>query len=378
MIACDSFKGSLSSPEANSAAAAGVRRVLPNAEIHQVPVADGGEGTMPMLVDALGGEYVTCEVYDPLMRPVTATYGICNDSETRTAIIEMAQASGLMLVAGEEKNPCITTTYGTGQLILDAYGRGCRKFIVGIGGSATNDGGAGMLQALGVRLLDGSLTDLPPGGASLLQLCAIDLTSARNEIMQCPFTIICDVDNPLTGENGASHIFAPQKGATPDDVKKLDKALSHFAGIIADVTGKDIEEIPGAGAAGGLGGAFLAFFNAQLRPGIDTTLDTIRFTEIIRGANLVITGEGKLDSQTLHGKTPCGILRRATIEGIPVVAIGGMVEDSSELCKAGFAAVFSIQQGAIPLAEAMMPDIARANISDTVEQIIHLIFHTRP
>ncbi len=378
VIASDSFKGSLASSEVNAAIASGIRRVLSDAELLQIPVADGGEGTMSMLVDALGGEFFEAEVCDPLTRHVAARYGIVNDRGIRTAVIEMAQASGLPLLSAEERDPLAATTFGTGQLIIDAYNRGCRNFIIGIGGSATNDGGAGMLSALGARMLDSAGHELNPGGAELLKLHSIDLEGARKEILECPFTVICDVDNPLTGPNGASHVFGPQKGASPADVLTLDSALANYASKVAELTGRQVADQPGAGAAGGMGAAFLAFFNATLRPGIDTTLDTIGFSDLIRGASLVITGEGKIDSQTLRGKTPSGILRRGSRQGIPVVALGGAVEDAGELCRAGFAAVLSIQQSAIPLAEAMDPAKAARNLADTAEQIARLIFNLNP
>ncbi len=374
VIACDSFKGSLTSAQVASAAAGGVRRVLPEAEVVEVAVADGGEGTMAMLVEALRGRYAEAQVSDPLGREITARYGIVADREgTATAVIEMAAASGLTLLADGERNPLLTSTRGTGQLICDAYGRGCRRFVVGIGGSATNDGGAGMLRALGVRLLDADGHDLPEGGAALQRLSRIDTSEACSEILRCPFTVICDVDNPLTGSQGASAVFGPQKGATASDVALLDSALSRYARCIADATGRHVASAPGAGAAGGMGAAFLAFFDARLRPGIDTTLDAIRFADIIRGADLIITGEGRLDSQTLRGKTPVGVLRHGREEGIPVVAIGGAAADPEALCSAGFAAVLSIQPCPLTLAEAMEPATAAANVAATAAQLVRLI-----
>ena len=378
VIACDSFKGSLSSSQVAEAAAAGIGRALPHAELRCVSVADGGEGTMEMLVEALHGEYRTCRVHDPLMRPVEARYGVISDQGITTAVIEMAAASGLPLLAETERNPMVTTTYGTGELIADAYANGCRRFIVGIGGSATNDGGTGMLHALGAKLLNSNGEELPAGGGALAHLHSIDLSGARRDIMACQFTIICDVDNPLTGTHGASHVFGPQKGASEADVSALDASLAQYARCVLAATGKDVTDRPGAGAAGGMGAAFMAFFNASLRPGIETTLETIHFADIINGADLVITGEGKIDRQTLHGKTPYGILRHAVAQGIPTVAIGGAVEDADMLCEAGFAAVLSIQHGAITLHEAMQPEVASRNIADTAAQIVRLIYTTRP
>lgn len=378
VIACDSFKGSLSSAQVNDSVAMGISSVLQHAYLSCVAVADGGEGTMEMLVEALHGKYHTCHVHDPLMRSIDARYGVVIDQGTTTAIIEMAAASGLPLLSGAERNPSLTTTYGTGELIADAYACGCRRFIVGIGGSATNDGGTGMLRALGVRWLDSNGEELPAGGGALTQLHNIDMSNARRDIMDCTFTIICDVDNPLTGTHGASHVFGPQKGASESDVMALDEALTRYSACVLESTGKNVAERPGAGAAGGMGAAFMAFFNATLRPGIETTLDTIHFADIINGADLVITGEGRIDRQTLHGKTPYGILRKAISQGIPTVALGGAVEDTDMLCNAGFSAVLSIQQGAISLQEAMQPEVARKNIADTAAQIVRLIYTTRP
>ncbi len=373
IIACDSFKGSLSSAEVAAAAAKGIRRELPVAEIIEVPVADGGEGTMSMLVDALHGHYIDTTVSDPIGRTINARYGIVDTDGITTAIIEMAAASGLTLLSDDERDPKRTSTRGTGDLIADAYAQGCRRFIIGIGGSATNDGGSGMLRALGIRFLDSKGDNLPEGGQALQSLYNIDQSEARRDILDCEFTIICDVDNPLTGPDGASRIFGPQKGASENDVRILDSALCHYAECISDTTGHNVSDLPGAGAAGGMGAAFLAFFNARLRPGIETTLETIHFADIIHGADLVITGEGKLDRQTLHGKTPYGILRTAMAQGIPAVAIGGAVEDVALLCDAGFSAAVSIQQRAIPLAEAMDSGTAATNVSDTVSQIIRLL-----
>lgn len=378
IIACDSFKGSLSSAEVAAAAATGIRRELPSSTIIEIPVADGGEGTMTMLVEALHGRYIDTSVSDPLGRTITARYGIVDTDGIPTAIIEMAAASGLPLLTDSERDPKRTSTRGTGELIADAYRNGCRKFIIGIGGSATNDGGTGMLRALGIRMLNDASTDLPEGGAPLQHLSRIDMSCARHEILDCPFTVICDVDNPLTGPLGASRIFGPQKGASEEDTIVLDNALSHYARCITATTGHDVSDRPGAGAAGGMGAAFLAFFNAMLRPGIETTLDTIRFSDIIRGADLIITGEGKIDSQTLHGKTPYGILQKAMAQHIPTVAIGGAVEDTEMLCDAGFTAVLSIQQKAITLAEAMNPETAASNVSATAAQIVRLINTCRP
>lgn len=377
VVACDSFKGSLSSAGVANAAAEGIRTILPDAEIWRVPVADGGEGTMSMLVDALNGRYEAVAVSDPLGRKIQASYGIVSIGGIRSAIIEMSQASGLTLLADDERNPRATSSRGTGELIRHAFDAGCRSFIVGIGGSATNDGGAGMLRALGLRFLDRAGNELPEGGSALRFLDSIDLADARNEILKCPFTVLCDVDNPLVGENGASAVFGPQKGSSPDDVVLLDTSLARYGDCLRDVTGKDVASRPGAGAAGGMGAAFYAFFNSEMRPGIDTALDIIGFPAMLKDADLVITGEGKLDRQTLSGKAPMGILRCALRSGVPVVAIGGAVEEADSLTAAGFAAVLSVQQRALPLVEAMKPEVAANNVSATVSQIIRLFFKDR-
>lgn len=263
VVACDSFKGSLSSADVAKAAEAGILSVLPDAEVMCVPVADGGEGTVHMLVDALHGRYVDAVVSDPLGRPVKATYGIVRVDGVQTAIIEMAQASGLTLLTADERNPRITSSSGTGELINHAFDAGCRHFIVGIGGSATNDGGAGMLRALGVRFLDRAGNDLPEGGSSLRFLDNIDASEARTDILECPFTVMCDVDNPLVGENGASAVFGPQKGASAEDVSLLDAALARYGKCLQDIARTDVASKPGAGAAGGMGASFYAFFQFQ-------------------------------------------------------------------------------------------------------------------
>lgn len=374
VVACDSFKGSLSSADVAKAAEAGILSVLPDAEVMCVPVADGGEGTVHMLVDALHGRYVDAEVSDPLGRPVKATYGIVRVDGVQTAIIEMAQASGLTLLTADERNPRITSSSGTGERINHAFDAGCRHFIVGIGGSATNDGGAGMLRALGVRFLDRAGNDLPEGGSSLRFLDNIDTSEARTDILECPFTVMCDVDNPLVGANGASAVFGPQKGASAEDVSLLDAALARYGKCLQDIAMTDVASKPGAGAAGGMGASFYAFFNSRMQPGISTALDLIGFSGMIADAALVITGEGKLDRQTLRGKAPLGVLRYARKAGVPVVAVGGAVEDVVSLTEAGFAAVMSIQQKALPLSEAMKPEIAANNVSVTLSQITRLYF----
>ena len=335
IVAIDSFKGCLTSMEANQAAAEGIRRVLPDAEIVQVPVSDGGEGFLEAFHAAIGGELVEVTVRDPLMRPVKAKYLLKGE----TAVIEMAQASGLTLLTNEERNPMVATSYGTGQLVADAVRKGAKHVIVGLGGSATSDAGMGMLQAL--------KENLPPKDVR--------------------FTIASDVKNPLYGENGAAQVFAPQKGATADDVLQLDERARKFAEDSARHFGYDRSQEAGAGAAGGLGYAFLQYLDADCKPGIQLLLETIHFDEMVKGANLIITGEGAADRQTLMGKLPMGILQQSA--GVPVCLIAGRIKNQEELLKAGFARVACINPDGITLEEAMRKEVAKRNISDTVSRL---------
>lgn len=328
IVAPDKFKGSLTAEEAAAAIARGVRRVLPRAEILQVPVADGGEGTMRALVKAARGRVVRRKVVGPLGDTVTASFGILGEKKfPRTAVIEMAEASGLHLVPPAKRNPLITTTYGTGQLIRAAIALGCKKIIVAIGGSATNDAGAGMAQALGWQLLDAQGNQIGFGGGALKNLSRIEPPKSQVSGFRPPPSILvaCDVQNPLYGKHGAAYVYAPQKGATPAMVRELDNGLRHFAKIVRRDLGKELAHFAGAGAAGGLGAGLVAFLNAKLQSGVELVLDTIRFDEILRGADLVITGEGKIDSQTAHGKTPWGVASAAKRHHIPVIAFGGSI-----------------------------------------------------
>jgi len=370
IIASDSFKGCLSSLEIARAAEAGIRKVLPDCEVTGIPVADGGEGTTEALVDAMNGSFVTCEVHDPLMNPIQVEYGILGDG--LTAVIEMASASGLTLVPPEKRNPMLTTTCGTGELIKDALQRGCRRFLIGIGGSATNDAGTGMLQALGFRFLDKDGNELGKGGQILEQIVTISTADALPALKESVFTIACDVNNPFSGENGAAYIYARQKGADDEMIVQLDKGLKHFANVIHTSLGKDIDIFPGAGAAGGLGGGFLAFLPATLKRGIQMVLETLNFDVRIQNADLIITGEGKLDRQTGMGKTPAGVLDAGKRQQIPVIAIGGAVEESDALIQQGFTAVMSIQPGPVSLEQAMDQSFAGKQVERIVEQIIRL------
>ena len=370
IIASDSFKGCLSSLDIARAAGAGIRKVLPECEVVGIPVADGGEGTTEALIDAMNGRFVSCEVHDPLMNPLRVEYGILGDR--LTAVIEMASSGGLTLVPPEKRNPMLTTTYGTGEVIKDALQRGCRRFLTGIGGSATNDAGTGMLQALGFRFLDSDGKDLDKGGQILEQIAQIDSTKAIPALQESVFTIACDVNNPFSGENGAAFVYARQKGADDAMIRQLDKGLNHFASVIRGALGKDIDSIPGAGAAGGLGGGFLAFLPATLKPGIQMVLEALDFDSRIQNADLIITGEGRLDRQTGMGKTPAGVLAAGKRQQIPVIAIGGTVEETDALLQQGFLAVLSIQPGPVSLQEAMEPSFASKQIERIVEQIIRL------
>ncbi len=359
VIAPDSFKESLTAAEVADQIAAGFRDVFPDIECLKLPMADGGEGTVAALVAATGGRIVKAGVTGPLGGEVTAFYGITGDGET--AVIEMAAASGLELVPSGLRNPLKTTSYGTGELIRAALEAGLRNFIIGIGGSATNDGGAGMLQALGAKLLDRHEQEIGYGGAALAQLDRIDLSGFDPRLSHCRIQVACDVDNPLCGAKGASRVFGPQKGATPAMVARLDQALEHFAGLMRRDLQRDVASIPGAGAAGGMGAALLAFLDAQLRPGIEIVGRAVGLEEAIRTADLVITGEGRIDGQSAHGKTPVGVARVASRYRVPVIGIAGSLgEDAEHMKQHGIVALFSVVNGPCALEDAL--DGAAENI----------------
>ena len=336
--------------EANHAATEGILLEMPTADVVQVPVSDGGEGWLDALQAALGGDIVEVGVRDPLLRPITASYLI----KGSTAVIEIANASGLTLLAPEERNPMVATSYGTGQLIVDAVRRGCQHIIVGLGGSATSDCGIGMLRAIIDNYAKHGSWD--------------DVTALRD----VRFTIATDVTNPLCGENGAAHIFAPQKGATHDNVLTLDARARHFAEVSARHMGYDRQNLPGAGVAGGLGYAFLQYMDADCRSGIDFLLDAVHFDMLLENASLVITGEGSADRQTLMGKLPYGILQRASAHRVPVYLIAGRVADRHALLKAGFSTVECINPPGFPLSEAMQPETAKQHICKTVRRLMDL------
>ena len=344
IVAIDSFKGCLTSAEANQAASEGILDKMPDAKVVQVPVSDGGEGFMEAFQAAMGGELVEVNVKDPLMRTIVAQYLMQDD----TAVIEIAKASGLTLLSPEERNPMVATSYGTGQLVVDAVRKGCKNIIVGLGGSATSDCGIGMLQAIIAAFAKhGNWDDV-------------------HELDDVRFTIATDVTNPLCGENGAAYIFAPQKGASPEMVEGLDARAKRFAEASAKHLGRDCQNNPGAGAAGGLGYAFLQYMNADCRSGIDLLLDTIHFDDLLSDADLVITGEGSADRQTLMGKLPFGILQRAQKHDVPVMLIAGRIADEQQLLDAGFSRVACINPPGLPLEIAMQPATAKENIRKTV------------
>jgi glycerate kinase len=347
IVAIDSFKGCLTSAEANQAASEGIIDKMPDAKVVQVPVSDGGEGFLEAFYVVMGGEIVEVNVKDPLMRPIVASYLLHGD----TAVIEIAKASGLTLLSPEERNPMLATSYGTGQLVVDAVRRGCKHIIVGLGGSATSDCGIGMLRAIIDAFTKGGNWD--------------DV----HELDDVRFTIATDVTNPLCGENGAAHVFGPQKGATNEQVLALDARAKRFAEASAKHMGRDCKKMPGAGAAGGLGYAFLQYMNAECRSGIDLLLDTIHFDDLLQGADLVITGEGSADRQTLMGKLPFGILQRGQKHDVPVMLIAGRIADEQILLDAGFARVACINPPGIPLEIAMRPSIAKENIRRIVALI---------
>ena len=376
VVAIDSFKGSLSSMEAGQAIEEGVKCVYQNAEVVVRPLADGGEGTVEALVEGMGGIFVTKEVTGPLGKKVEATYGIIEskDNLSKTAIIEMSAAAGITLVPEESRNPMNTTTYGVGELILDAIERGCRLFIVGIGGSATNDGGVGMLQALGYDFLTREGKSISYGGNGLRELARIEETNVHPMLKECTFKVACDVTNPLCGENGSSAIFGPQKGATPEMVQELDQLLLHYAELSKNINSHTDRFYPGTGAAGGMGFAFLTYTNATLESGIQIVLTETKLEELIITADVVVTGEGRLDGQTALGKAPIGVASLAKKHQKKVLAFAGAVTpDAKECNQHGIDAFFPILRGVVTLKEAMNKEVAHQNMVDTVEQVFRVV-----
>lgn len=372
VIAIDSLKGSLSSMEAGMAIKDGILAAKPDAEVIVKPLADGGEGTTDALIEGMNGERIDLTVTGPMHTPVDAYYGYLKD--TNTAVMEMASAAGITLVPDSEKNPLLATSYGVGEMINDAIQRGCRNFIIGIGGSVTNDGGIGMLKALGVRFLDENDEDAGEGGQALAKVARIDVSGMNPLLKECHIQVACDVNNPLCGENGSTYVYGPQKGVTEDMKKTLDEAMAHFARVTSETLENDYLNTPGAGAAGGLGYAFLAYTGAALTPGIELILDAVGLEEELSSADVVVTGEGRLDFQTAMGKAPVGVARLAKKYNAKVIAFAGSVTKEATACnKEGIDAFFPILHSVCTLAEAMDPVAARNNMTATVEQVFRLL-----
>ena len=372
VVAIDSLKGSLTSMEAGKAVEQGILRARPQAQVVVKPLADGGEGTTDALIEGLGGERIEVTVTGPYGKPVKAYYGWLKDDNT--AVMEMAAAAGITLSA--ERDPLRATSYGVGEMINDAMHRGIRNFIIGIGGSATNDGGIGMLKALGWKFLDAKGDDTGEGARALGRVAAIALpdTQIRTLLKACSFKIACDVTNPLCGPMGATYIYGPQKGVTEEMKEALDQDMSHYADMSAQAIGADYRDVPGTGAAGGLGFAFLGFLNATLTPGIELILNAVRLEEELAGADIAVTGEGRLDGQTAMGKAPVGVARLAKRHGLKVVAFAGSVTRDAAACnEAGIDAFFPIIRGVTTLEEAMDPENARRNMIEAVEQVFRII-----
>lgn len=387
LIAIDSFKGSLSSKEAGEAIKSGILRVVPDADVVISPLADGGEGTVETLVEALGGSLETVRVKGPLFQEVEAHYGILTKLEKsraetdsqyspedgKLAVMEMSQASGITLVSPEERNPLKTGSYGVGEMILDAYYKGCRRFLIGIGGSATNDGGIGMLSALGFRFTKEDGEEILPIGEGLKDLTRIENTSVPEGLLQCSFQIACDVENPLYGENGSSLIFGFQKGGNKEMLSQMDLWMKHYSELVKEYNPAANPEAPGSGAAGGLGFAFRSFLQGELKSGVSLILEETKLSEKMQGADLVITGEGRLDEQSAMGKAPIGVAKLAKEQGIPVIAFAGAVTEGAKACnQAGIDAYFPILREIITLENAMKKETAKMNLADTVEQVMRL------
>lgn len=370
LVAPQEFKGSISALSASEAAKNGILRVFPEAEVVLCPVADGGDGTLETLVEVSGGEVRTCSVQNPIGETIQAQWGAMGDGVT--AVIEMARTSGLALLSLDERDPLNASTYGLGQAISEALNEGFRKFIVGIGGSATNDAGAGMAQALGANLLDDRGKTISFGGAALSSLQTVDISNMDSRIKESKFLVACDVSNPLTGEEGASAVYGPQKGATPEMVQRLDDALTNFATVVKKDLKKDVSEMSGAGAAGGLGAGMMAFMGAELKAGVDIVLDTVNLRDKLSSVDLVITGEGGMDFQTIYNKAPIGVARIASEHNIPTIAIAGLLGSNFKIVhEHGIRAATSIVNGPITLEEAS--DRAFELISDSVEESLRFI-----
>jgi len=372
VIAIDSLKGSLTSIEAGNAVRQGILKAIPDAEIIVKPLADGGEGTTEALVEGYCGEFASIKAKGPLSTPVNAIYGIL--PKTKTAVIEVAAASGITLISDEDKNPLCATTYGVGEMIKDAISRGCRDFIIGIGGSATNDGGLGMLSALGFKFFDSQGMPVGEGGAALAKIASISTKDQLPQLKDCSFKVACDVNNPLYGHNGATYIFGPQKGVNQDMLEELDQGMKNYAAQTKKCLKTDYANFPGSGAAGGLGFALISYLNATLTPGIDLILDAIDLKSSVVNADYVVTGEGRLDHQTAMGKAPVGVAKLAKKYGAKVIALAGSVTKDAAACNdEGIDAFFCILNSVVTLEEAMQKETAADNISSTGEQIFRLI-----
>ncbi len=368
----DSFKGTMSSAEICSIMADAIRNHYPEAEVVSIPVADGGEGSVDAFLEALGGEKVTVKAQNPYGQEIDSFYGILPDG---TAVIEMAAAAGLPLV-GDNKHAEKTTTYGVGQLIKDALHNKCKKLIIGLGGSATNEGGCGAAAALGVRFINSSRESFVPVGETLKDIAAIDITGLDPLLRDVPVITMCDIDNPLCGPHGASAVFGPQKGADENCIKMLDNGLRHMAEIIRRDLNKDVLELPGSGAAGGMGGGMAAFFNSTLQPGIETVLDTVHFNNLLQGADLIISGEGKIDTQSLRGKVVIGVARRAKQSAVPLIAVVGDIgNDIQKAYDEGVTGIFSINRVALPYEQLKLR--AKDDLRLTVDNIMYFLKHLR-
>lgn len=371
LIVSDSFKGSVSATEVTECIAATLRNELPQTDIIGIPIADGGEGTLQTLERVLKLTPVKCLCHDALMRPITATYNL--DSSGRTAYLEMAAAAGLPLLDSKDRNPLRTSTYGVGEIIQDALQKGCRHIIIGLGGSATNDAGTGMLEALGMRFLDKNGHFVSGCGENLAKITHIDTQNLIPELRQTHFTAACDVTNPFCGPRGAAHIYAPQKGASPDQVEILEQGMISFRQVIQQATGTDITNLSGAGAAGGLGGGIAALLHGKLVSGIDLILDAIQFDHLLAQTDLIITGEGKIDNQTCMGKAIGGIAQRCRKAGKPLIALTGCVAQADNLYESGVTAIFPIQPGPVSLSQAMEHDFTLQNLQRITRQIAYLL-----
>lgn len=372
VVAIDSFKGSLSSIEAGQAVKAGVLAAHPDANVIIKPLADGGEGTTDAFIEGLGGQRIDLTVTGSMGSPVSCYYGYLE--KDKTAIIEMASASGITLVPAHQKNPLTASTRGVGEMILHALEQGCRHFIIGIGGSATNDAGIGMLKALGYSFLDEQGLDVGEGAQALGKVASIDAKNRHPLLDDCQFRIACDVTNPLCGENGATYIYGPQKGVTEAQKESLDQDMAHFADVTETTLNCAFKNYPGAGAAGGLGFAFLSYLHASLSPGVELILDAINLSDALNGADIVVTGEGQLDRQTAMGKAPVGVAKLAKAHGAKVLAFSGSVTKEAVACnQAGIDAFFPILRRIVTLEEAMDPSTARSNMTASVEQVFRLL-----